>query len=226
MPARTAIGPRVSKVALAELLARAVRVQLVGPVLLVPRRSSSADADPRMLILGADPGFTGAIAFLDPGTMDLQVHDMPVVAETKGKVSINLMGLGMLLAPSSQHNKPGGYSRLMAVIEKVHAMPKQGGSSTFRFGEGYGALQMACAGHGYEMRYVTPNVWKKHFGLIFPKDTPGKLIGDASRGLAIQRFPQNAQEFSRVKDHGRAEAALIALYGAEVLSRTTPKPTA
>lgn len=171
-----------------------------------------------MLILGADPGFTGAIAFLDPGTMSLAVHDMPTVAETKGKPVINLIGLATLLRldPDQQQF----YGRLMAVIEKVHAMPKQGGSSTFRFGEGYGALQMACAGHGYEMHYATPSVWKKHFGLIFPKDTPGKLIGDASRGLAIQRFPQAAQEFSRVKDHGRAEAALIALYGAEVLSRT------
>lgn len=170
-----------------------------------------------MLILGADPGFTGAIAFLDPGTMELQVHDMPVVAETKGKVIINLMGLGMLLAPGSQHNQPKD-GRFMAVIEKVHAMPKQGGSSTFRFGEGYGALQMACAGHGYEMRYVTPHVWKKHFKL--------NSDGNASRGLATQRFPANAGDFLRVKDHGRAEAALIALYGAEVLARTTPKPTA
>lgn len=157
-----------------------------------------------VLICGCDPGFTGAIAFLDPGTMELTVHDMPTVKDTKGKQIINLMVLAQLLV------FPHGHNRIMAVIEKVHAMPKQGGSSTFRFGEGYGALQMGLAGHGYELRYVTPSVWKKHFGL--------NSDGNASRGLITQRFPSHADTFKRVMDHGRAEAALIALYGAEVLA--------
>ena len=168
----------------------------------------------RLYIVGADPGFSGALAFLDLVSMHLSVFDMPTVAEAKGKTSINLMGLGSLIDPSSAWNLPRTENtyRTMAVIEKVHAMPNQGSSSTFRFGEGYGALQMACAGHGYEMRYVTPNIWKRHFKL--------NRDGNASRGLAIQRFPRNAQDFSRVMDHGRAEAALIALYGAEVLAPT------
>lgn len=168
----------------------------------------------RLYIVGADPGFTGALAFLDPITMELSVHDMPTVAEAKGKTTINLMELGSLVDPGSAWNLPRTY-RTMAVIEKVHAMPNQGSASTFRFGEGYGALQMACAGHGYEMRYVAPNTWKKYFRL--------NQDGNASRGLAIQRFPANAHEFSRVKDHGRAEAALIALYGAEVLALNQTK---
>lgn len=161
-----------------------------------------------MRIVGIDPGFTGAIAFLDPGTMDLEVHDMPVVAEAKGKKSINFMALGTILSPNSWPVQIA-LGRYIAMIEKVHAMPNQGVSSTFRFGEGYGAIQMACAGHGYEMHYTSPAAWKKHFKL--------NSDGEVSRGLAIQRFPKAAQSFSRKLDHGRAEAALLALFAAETL---------
>lgn len=164
-----------------------------------------------MLIVGADPGFTGAIAFLDPHTMGITVHDMPVVAQTKGKTTINLWGLAELLDRYDTGVK-------IAMIEKVHAMPRQGVSSSFLFGEGYGALQMACAGHGYEMHYAVPSVWKKHFGLIFPKGATDKVVADASRGLALQRFPSLSEDLKRAKDHGRAEAALLALYAMEKLS--------
>ena len=68
---------------------------------------------------------------------------------------------------------------------------------------------MACVGHGYEMHYATPASWKKHFKLSKDKGV--------SRATASQRFPQNAELFKRVKDDGRAEAALIALYGYEKL---------
>lgn len=102
----------------------------------------------------------------------------------------------------------------MAVLEQVHAMPKQGVSSTFRFGQCYGALQMAVVGHGYEVHDVTPQKWKKHFGLSNDKGV--------SRSVASQRFPQCAELFKRVKDDGRAEAALMALYGAEELLKISP----
>jgi len=108
------------------------------------------------------------------------------------------------------------------MIEKVHAMPKQGVSSSFTFGEGYGALQMGCAGHGYEMHYAVPSVWKRHFKLIFPKGTSGTKVANASRGLAIQRFPSLAPDLARAMDHNRAEAALIALYAMETLSPHNP----
>jgi len=80
----------------------------------------------------------------------------------------------------------------------------------FRFGQGYGAIQMALAGHKIPTRLVTPSKWKSHFGLSRDKGV--------SRGLAMQRFPEQAQMFSRVKDDGRAEAALIALYGQEKMT--------
>ena len=154
-----------------------------------------------MLIYCIDPGFTGAIALYWPDTGKLEVHDMPVMKNPKGKTIINPHGVLDILA------NEGGKS--LAVIEQVSAMPGQGVSSMFRFGEGYGHLQMACAASKLPLQYVTPASWKRHFGLTSSKGL--------SRGLAMQRFPDQAQQFSRVKDDGRAEAALIALYAAEKL---------
>lgn len=156
-----------------------------------------------MVIIGIDPGMSGAISFLRPGSMQLHVEDMPLYKNAKGKTETNLHRLASILKPV------GESERIIAVIEKVHAMPKQGVSSTFRFGENYGAIQMACTGHGYEMHYVTPQMWKKHFRLSSDKGV--------SRSLATQRFPDAAELFSRVKDDGRAEAALLALYGSETI---------
>ena len=155
-------------------------------------------------IVGVDPGYTGAIAFLDPQLMLLEVHDMPMGKSTTGKQELDLHKLGRILMAT-------GASRAVAILEKVHAMPNQGSSSTFRFGECFGALRMAVVGHGYEDRYVTPQAWKKHFKLNQDKGV--------SRSYARSRFPAQAHLFDRVKDDGRAEAALIALYGAEVLLR-------
>jgi crossover junction endodeoxyribonuclease RuvC len=154
-----------------------------------------------MLIYGIDPGFTGAIALYWPDTGKLEVHDMPVMKNPKGKTIINPHGVLDILA------NEGGKS--LAVIESVAARPGQGVSSVFRFGEGYGHLQMACAASKLPLQYVTPATWKKRFNLSRDKGV--------SRGLAMQRFPDQAQQFSRVKDDGRAEAALIALFGAEKL---------
>ena len=130
---------------------------------------------------------------------------MPVLPGAKGKVELNMHEVLRILAPR-------GTEQCMAVIEKVSAMPGQGVSSMFRFGEGYGALQMAIAGHRHTRHFVTPATWKKHFKLSRDKGV--------SRGLAIQRFPQHAKLFARVKDDGRAEATLLALYGQEILMKT------
>lgn len=157
-----------------------------------------------MLIAGIDPGYTGAIALLDPGPRKLLVHDMPVAPSPKGKPELDLHQLGTLLDPDWE-----GSGNAVAVLEKVATMPGQGISSAFRFGEGYGALQMALVGHGWQRNYVTPARWKAHFRLSKDKGV--------SRSLASQRFPDQAHLFSRVKDDGRAEAALMALYAVEVL---------
>ncbi len=152
------------------------------------------------VIIGIDPGFSGAIALLSSaGT--LEVWDMPIVADLKGRPVLNLYELYKLLSPKAK--------KTVAVLEQVASRPGQSAPSTFRFGQGYGALEMGLAAHQIEKRTVTPAKWKKHFGLSKDKG--------ASRGLAIERFPKHADLFKRVKDDGRAEAALLALYGKEVL---------
>ena len=156
-----------------------------------------------MVIVGIDPGFSGAIAALDLTTGDLLTLDMPVVKSAKGRQEIDMPYLYEMLEP------PEG-TKITAVVEYVAARPGQGAASTFRFGQGYGAIQMALAAHKIPVQYVTPAKWKKHFGLSRDKGV--------SRGLAQQRFPENSESFRRVKDDGRAEAALIALYGKEKLS--------
>jgi crossover junction endodeoxyribonuclease RuvC len=160
------------------------------------------------LIVGIDPGLSGAIAFFEPASGKLHVDDMPTSKSPTGKNEVDLRELGRLLAPIQ--GEPGPR---LGVLEKVSARPSDGVAGAFSFGMGYGALRMAIIGLGYEDRYVTPAAWKKHFKLNADKGI--------SRAYASTRFPHHADLFRRVKDDGRAEAALIALYGAEVLRRPT-----
>lgn len=155
-------------------------------------------------IIGIDPGLSGAVACLDVSTHDVTILDMPTYKGKTGKVVVNSMELLEILEPPS--SEPGS---VFAVLEQVWARPKEGVSSAFRFGRAYEACVTSLAAHKYDVRDVTPPVWKKYFGLKSDKGL--------SRGLAIQRFPRQAALFKRVKDDGRAEAALIALYGKEKL---------
>lgn len=154
------------------------------------------------MIVGIDPGFSGAIALLNPFTRYLEVHDMPVLPNKTSKTVLDFTRLVGLLVP------PRGV-RTVAMVEQVSAMPGQGVSSMFRFGQCLGAIEATVHGHGYEVYYATPSKWKKHFGLSSDKDT--------SRGLAKQRFPAQAYLFDRKMDDGRAEAALLALYALETV---------
>lgn len=155
------------------------------------------------LWLGIDPGFSGALAVCAPGPQLQSIIDMPVVKDPKGRTVLDMHTLyDNLEIPEDL--------TVCAVLERVSAMPGQGSASTFRFGEGYGAIQMALAARKIRTHRITPTVWKKHFGL-------SKVKG-ASRGLAQQMFPNQAHLFNRVKDDGRAEAALLALYGIQKLS--------
>lgn len=152
---------------------------------------------------GIDPGFTGAIAYYLPEDRELIVHDMPVAPNPKGKTELNLPHLGEIL------NLVHEAGPLIAMLEQVAARPGQGAPATFRFGQGYGAIEMALTGTGWERHYVTPAVWKQHFKLSKDKGV--------SRSLAARRFPHHASLFSRAKDDGRAEAALLALYAYETV---------
>lgn len=154
-----------------------------------------------MIVLGVDPGLHGAVAILgyEGGACSkAHIHDMPIAPGPKGKADLlhrALIEILQSLPPST------------CWVERVGAMPGQGIASAFRFGATAGAIHCAVAAAGHELRLVTPAVWKKHFGITADKD--------GARSLASQRIPSLAPAFVRVKDADRAEAALIALYGAE-----------
>ena len=142
-----------------------------------------------MIILGIDPGITGALAFYDPSCSDrVDAYDMPVAA--KAIDGRNLHALISRHVPSR------------AVIEFVHAMPRQGVSSTFAFGRSFGTAIGVLEAMMLPVFYVSPQRWKRYYGL--------DSDGEKSRRSALDLFPQSAALFARKKDHHRAEAALIA----------------
>jgi crossover junction endodeoxyribonuclease RuvC len=164
-----------------------------------------------MLIIGVDPGFSGAIALLDPDSRKLELHDMPLLPDPKsGKEDLDDRRLAEILAGN-------GSERTIAVLERVSSMPEQGLSSTFRFGLSYGAVRLALRAHGHEFHNPTPQTWKKHFRMKCRGSMTQSQYKRMSLSLAKERFPHASEQLSRVKDHGRAEAALIALYGSETL---------
>lgn len=140
-------------------------------------------------IIAIDPGKTGAIAYDVPGAA-LKVYDMP---DTPAGVVSLLRSLSW--APDGA----------FCLIEKQQAMPKQGVSSMFTLGEGYGFLQATVMTLGLPLDFVRPADWKRKLGLTNADKT-------GSRAMAARLFPDQADEFKRVKDHGRAEAALLAVY--------------
>jgi crossover junction endodeoxyribonuclease RuvC len=147
-------------------------------------------------VIGIDPGLTGAIAVLSETGELISVEDMPTF-DIGGKNKINVHALGASLSKYSHDAR--------AVVELVGAMPGQGVSSMFSFGFAAGAVHGAIGALGIPLETVTPQKWKKHFRL--PKDK------DAARQLAVRKWPHGP--FSRKKDAGRAEAALIALWALE-----------
>jgi crossover junction endodeoxyribonuclease RuvC len=154
------------------------------------------------MIIGIDPGAKGAIAFFDPAIGSLVVKDMPtmeVVRNGKNKTEISPSLIAQLI-------REHGPCPLMAIIEKVGAMPGQGVSSMYAFGRGVGMIEGVLAGLNVPTITITPQVWRK-----VAKVRGGK---DGSRLRACELFPRDAALFARVRDDGRAEAALIAWAGA------------
>jgi len=150
-------------------------------------------------LIGIDPGVSGAVAILNSRGHLLDVFDAPTVEMKVGKAlkrRISPEILVSLLLP---------FTDASAWVEQVSARPGQGVSSMFAFGESYGLVKGVLAGLQIQTNTVTPNAWKKELQLNAGKD--------ASRAKAAQMWPQQAGEFSRVKDDGKAEAALIAEYG-------------
>jgi crossover junction endodeoxyribonuclease RuvC len=144
-----------------------------------------------MIIAGIDPGLSGAVAFYDSKANTVSVHDMPVV---DGEVSAPLLAMLVLR-----------YAPTFGMIERVASMPHDGHVGAFRFGRAVGDARGVFGGLSITLHAVTPQTWKKHYGLI-------KQDKEASRQLAISLMPAAADSLKRKKDHGRAEAILIALY--------------
>jgi crossover junction endodeoxyribonuclease RuvC len=151
------------------------------------------------IFLGVDPGASGAIAVLQEDGVLLAVIDMPVVELKVGKA------MKRRVSPEILAHALSPYAGAVAYLEQVSAMPGQGVSSMFAFGESYGIVKGVLAALGIGTHLVTPGAWKKAMGLNAGKD--------GSRARAIQMWPSHVGDFKRIKDDGRAEACLIAEFG-------------
>ena len=149
-------------------------------------------------ILGIDVGMKGALAFYSND--NLIIHDMPIHEIVRGKKKRNRIDIQVLLSMLEGH----GFID-HAFIEQVWAQPGNGAAAAFTYGFGCGALECAIASAGIPFTYVTSMKWKK--AMSCPKDK------DAARMRASQLLPQFSDEWPLKKHDGRAEAALIALYG-------------
>lgn len=150
-------------------------------------------------VIGIDPGAAGAVAILEAGKL-VQVFDMPVVEVQVGGKAKRRVAPEILASELRLYN----VSDTVAVVEQVGAMPGQGVTSMFAFGQAYGLVLGVLAGLWIPTTTVTPTTWKKALKLNAGKD--------GARAKAAQLWPAQAGEFKRVKDDGRAEAALLAYW--------------
>ena len=155
-----------------------------------------------MLIIGIDPGIAGAICFFQNGEV-LDVIDMPTMADgKKNKKQIN--------GPqfyNEIYSRLKNYSKkdVIVVIEQVSAMPGQGVTSMFNFGQSFGVVKGVCSAMQLSVHYVRPVKWKKYFNLL-------KTEKEASRSKAIEIFPYISSQLSRKKDSNKADAILLASF--------------
>lgn len=155
-------------------------------------------------IIGIDPGLSGAIAIYWPGVDKLEIHDMPTLKASKGR-DVDMAALFDLLT-----GDPGP-----VFLEQVQTRPGESGTSALKIGRGDGAIRMAVTANMHPLHVVGASAWKAHFGLKAAKGTAAKDRKEMSMSKARQLMPQHAHLFPLKKHDGRAEAALIALYGAQ-----------
>lgn len=166
-------------------------------------------------VIAIDPGLAGAIAYYDGA--HLAVVDMPTEARGK-KSAVDLWRLWCVV--QGQALPPTRF--VHGVIENVGTMPKQGLASACNFGKTIGACEMALVAAGCELIRVTPQTWKFGVGLNADPKADTKARKNASRARAQELFPNYAHLFARVKDDGRAEAALMAWWFVHKHTRKTP----
>ena len=156
-----------------------------------------------MRIIGIDPGLNGAIAVLQNNKV-IEIHDIPVMTDgKKNKRQLNSAQLVKLLKDNFQDE-----TDTVVIVEQVNAMPGQGVTSMFNFGQTFGAIKGICAALNLPIFFVRPAKWKKHFDLI-------NSSKDASRTKAIEMYPSMAENLSKKKDVNKSDAILIARFFSE-----------
>tara|TARA_B110000014_G_C19840765_1_gene435860 strand:+ start:216 stop:695 length:480 start_codon:yes stop_codon:yes gene_type:complete len=153
-----------------------------------------------MIIIGIDPGISGAISIIENKKI-LEVYDTPTMIDgKKNKKQINSAQVTNIIKERLKNDK-----EVVVVVEHVNAMPGQGVTSMFNFGQSFGVIKGICAALSLPIYFVRPTKWKKHFNLI-------KTNKDASRTKVIEVYPEISSKLHRKKDSNRADAILIALY--------------
>jgi crossover junction endodeoxyribonuclease RuvC len=157
-----------------------------------------------VLTIGIDPGLSGAVAYIHPDGF-AEAVDMPIVAYSKTgfvKNALDVNALAIELWAAAEGHRRGSVPAVV-FMERVNAMPGQGVGSMFSLGMSYWGAAGVVAALGLPLNLIQPAEWKRHFRLDSNKDL--------ARGLAARLFPD--VKLTRKKDHGRAEALLIAKYG-------------
>ena len=155
-----------------------------------------------MLVIGIDPGISGSICFFQDGKI-IDVVEMPTM--TEGKKNKKQVNGSQIFNEISKRILNKDKKDIKVIIEQVSAMPGQGVTSMFNFGQSFGILKGICSAMQLPMYFVRPAKWKKYFNLI-------KSEKDASRTRAIEIFPYFSSELSRKKDSNKADAILISSF--------------
>jgi crossover junction endodeoxyribonuclease RuvC len=155
-----------------------------------------------MLIIGIDPGISGSICFFQDGKI-IDVVEMPTM--TEGKKNKKQVNGSQIFNEISDRIRKLDKKDIKVIIEQVSAMPGQGVTSMFNFGQSFGILKGICSAMQLPMYFVRPAKWKKYFNLINSEK-------DASRTRAIEIFPYFSGQLSRKKDSNKADAILIASF--------------
>jgi len=156
-----------------------------------------------MKIIGIDPGLSGGIAVLENNKV-LNMFDMPVMSE--GKKNKRQLNSAQLVTLIKENIKPN--EEVVVIVEQVNAMPGQGVTSMFNFGQTFGAIKGVCAALSLPIFFVRPSKWKKHFELI-------NSSKDSSRTKAIEMYPTLSNQLSKKKDVNKSDAILIARFYSE-----------
>ena len=155
-----------------------------------------------MLIIGIDPGISGSICFFENGKI-VDVIEMPTMTEgKKNKKQVNGSQIYNEIIKRINNSQK---QDVRVIIEQVSAMPGQGVTSMFNFGQSYGILKGICSAMQLPIYFVRPAKWKKYFNLINSEK-------DASRARAIEIFPYFSSQLSKKKDANKADAILIASF--------------